>query len=312
MSIFSLGKPMQIGSEEVIVVRDVLGAIPTAETYSMVEPKGDDGRPAIYVSESDLARLREDYPGMKVYGLWQILFHNDAVEFGSPVIAFPFADPPEASGLYLLLEKDINTAEGISSSGEYVGGFVVGNYHIDVANASFIQVDLEKLKLPPQPAYTRVELNQKKKAENKRRWMVVASTCALIAVGAAATNYGLQTIYKSRMADYTTKRGLIEELNGRVKALQAERLLERPNDTVMIKQLYDLFELYPNASTPPAKDDVKIGFAGSHILITPKKASVDPALVMKGVVSNLQPDLSYRLTLEAPTDENGVNGSDGQ
>lgn len=307
MANFSLGKPMQIGGEEVIVVRDVMGSMPTADPYSLVEPKGADGRPAIYVSESDLSRLRDDYPGMKVYGLWQLLFYNNAVEFGSNLVAFPFGDPPEANGLYLLLEGDIHSAGGIASSGEYAGGMILGNYDIEVSEAHFIRAELGQLKLPPQPAYTRIELSQKLKAENKRRWMVVASTCALIAVGAAATNYGLQTIYKSRMADYTTKRGLIEELNGRVKALQAERLLERPNDSVMLKQLFDLFELYPKATTPVTKDDVKIGFAGSHILITPKKAPVDPAAVMKGVASTLQPDLSYRLTIEAPPAESDTS-----
>jgi hypothetical protein len=311
MASFSLGKPMQIGGEEVIVVRDILGAMQTdkaSETYSMVEPKGADGRPAIYVSENDLARLREDYPGMKVYGLWQLMFHNNAVLFGSPVVAFPLSDPPESQGLYLLLEGDLDSAESIVSSGEYAGGYIIGNYDIDVEKANFIQVVLDELKLPLQPAYTRLELSQKLKAENKRRWLVVGSMCALIAVGAAATNYGLQTIYKSRMADYTTKRSLIDELDGRVRALSAERLITRPDDSVMLGQLFKLFELYPNAVTPAANEEIKIGFAGAHILITPKKAPVDPAMAMKGVASTLQPDLSYRLTIQPPGDEEKLIG----
>lgn len=311
MASFSLGKPMQIGGEEVIVVRDILGAMQTdkaSETYSMVEPKGADGRPAIYVSENDLARLREDYPGMKVYGLWQLMFHNNAVLFGSPVVAFPLSDPPESQGLYLLLEGDLDSAESIVSSGEYAGGYIIGNYDIDVEKANFIQVVLDELKLPLQPAYTRLELSQKLKAENKRRWLVVGSMCALIAVGAAATNYGLQTIYKSRMADYTTKRSLIDELDGRVRALSAERLITRPDDSVMLGQLFKLFELYPNAVTPAANEEIKIGFAGAHILITPKKAPVDPAMAMKGVASTLQPDLSYRLTIQPPGDEENLIG----
>jgi len=306
MAKFSLGKPMLIGGEEVVVVRDVLGAMQTdkaSETYSMVEPKGADGRPAIYVSENDLARLREDYPGMKVYGLWQLMFHNNAVRFGAPVVAFPLSDPPESQGLYLLMEGDIDSAEGISSSGEYVNGYVIGNYDIEVGKASFIKVDLDELRLPPQPAYTRLELSQKLKAENKRRWLVVGSMCALIAVGATATNYGLQTIYKSRMADYTTKRGLIDELDGRVRALAAERLISRPDDSVMLEKLFRLFELYPTAMTPSLSDEIKIGFVGEHVLITPNKAPVDPAKVIQGVTSVLQPDLSYRLTVEASSDD---------
>lgn len=311
MTNFSLEKPMQIGGEEVVVVRDVLGAMQTdkaSETFSMVEPKGADGRPAIYVSENDLARLREYYPGMKVYGLWQLMFHNNAVRFGSPLVAFPLSTPRESQGLYLLLEGDIDSPEGIVSSGEYAGGLIVDNYDLDVEKANFIDVDLDLLKLPTQPAYTRLELSQKLRAENKRRWLVVGSMCALIAVGATATNYGLQTIYKSRMADYSTKRSLIDELDGRVRALAAERLIKRPDDSVMLGQLFHLFELYPNAITPAVNDDVKIGFAGTHILITPKKAKVDPATVMKGIASTLQPDLSYRLTIESPPDNSAAMG----
>ena len=65
-----------------------------------------------------------------------------------------------------------------------------------------------------------------------------AILCGLLAVGALAVNYGLQTIYKSRMADYSTKRSLIDELDGRVRTLSGERLIKRPDDSVMLSQLF--------------------------------------------------------------------------
>ena len=83
MANFSLGKPITIGGQEIVVVRDVLGSLQdekSSVTYSVVEPKGIDGRPAIYVSEDDLEKLRDDYPGIKVYGLWQLLFFNNVVQ----------------------------------------------------------------------------------------------------------------------------------------------------------------------------------------------------------------------------------------
>ncbi|HEC1425407.1 TPA: hypothetical protein R1W95_002213 [Pseudomonas aeruginosa] len=302
MARFSLGKPITIGGEEVVVVRDVLGSLQAdkaSETFAIVEPRGADGRPAIYVSENDLTRLRDDYPGMKVYGLWQILFYNDAVPLGAPLVTFPLSD---SGGLYLLMDAvaDLNSRENIVSSGEYLNGYIPDNYDVDIKTASVIQVDLQRLKLPPQPAYTRIEQSEKLKAENKRRWFVVASLCGLIIVGAAASNYGLQTIYKSRMADYTTKKSLIDELDGRVRSLAAERLITRPDDSMMLSQLFHFFELYPLANTPPAEDDMKIGFAGTHVLVTPAKAPVDPASVIAGADSKLQPDLSYLVTLTEP------------
>ncbi|MCF5460194.1 hypothetical protein, partial [Pseudomonas syringae] len=291
MEIFSLGKPITIGGEEVVVVRDVVGHVPIgkdADTYSMVEQKGADGRPPIYVSENDLARLRNDYPGIKVYGLWQIMFHNNAVRFGSQVITFPL---DEANGLYLLMEgiSDYHSPSNISKTGEYLNGVIFDNFEAELSKAYVINVDIRSLKLPQQPAYTLIELSDKKKAENKRRWIVVGSLCSLIIVVGLAVNYGLQTIYKSRMADYTTKRSLINELDGRVKTLLSERLVERPNDSIMLSQLFRLFEQFPRVKTPAVTDEVKVGFVGAHIFVTQAKASVDPSSVISGLKTELLP-----------------------
>lgn len=43
MAKFSLGKPITIGGQEIVVVRDVLGSLQTdkgTDTYSIVEPRG--------------------------------------------------------------------------------------------------------------------------------------------------------------------------------------------------------------------------------------------------------------------------------
>lgn len=313
MAKFSLGKPITIGGEEVVVVRDVLGSLQAdkaTETFAIVEPRSSDGRPAIYVSENDLSRLRDDYPGVKVYGLWQILFHNNAVRLGAPLVTFQLTD---SGGLYLLIDAttDMDSPESILSSGEYLNGYIPDNFDVDINTANVINVDLHDLKLPPQPAYTRLEQSGKLKAENKRRWFVVGSLCGLIIVGAAAANYGLQTIYKSRMAEYNTKRTLIDELDGRVKSLASERLITRPNDSAMLSQLFTFFELYPMASTPPLVDDMKIGFTGSHVLVTPENAPVDPATVVPGVVTELQPDLSYKATFSEVETEDGLSSLEG-
>lgn len=313
MSTFSLGKPTTIGGEEVIIVRDVLGLGSSqlvSESLAMVEPKAPDGRPAIYVSESDLARLREDYPGIKVYGLWQVLFYNKAVKLGSPLITFQLKD---RRGLYLLVDSglDLHDPASITKSGEYLDGYIPDNYDVDMSNASVIDADFASLRLPKQPAYTRIELSDKLKAENKRRWYVVGSLCGLIVVGAAATNYGLQTIYKSRMTDYSTKKTLITELDNRVRSLSVERLVTRPDDSVMLTQLYRAFEYYPAAMTPPPTEDLKVGFTGTHILITPPKVTVDPSVVIAGAEAVLQPDLSYKVVLTEPEGSDSSTTQEG-
>ncbi|NVL48614.1 hypothetical protein F2S72_01215 [Pseudomonas syringae pv. actinidiae] len=312
MANISLGKPITIGGQEIVVVRDVLGSLQTDkgnDTYSVVEPRTVDGRPPIYVSEDDLELLRDDYPGIKVYGLWQLMFFNNLVRLGEPLVLFPLE---EKKGLFLLMKEAAPSSSpaDIASSGEYVNGYVPGQFEIDMSKSHVIDVDLKDLRLPPQPAYTRSELAQKLRAENKRRWYVVGSLCGLFVIGAAAANYGLQTIYKSQMADYSTKRSLIDELNGRVRALSAERLIKRPDDAAMLSQLFRVFDLYPRAITPTVKDDLKIGFTAQHILITPNKAPLDPATVIAGLQTELQPDLSYRITVGLPeqSDQSLLNG----
>lgn len=313
MANFSLGKPITVGGQEIVVVRDVVGSLQAdkgKDTYSVVEPRGVDGRPAIYVSEDDLDKLRDDYPGIKVYGLWQLLFFNNAVRLGEPLVLFPLEDK---RGLYLLMRDaapSVSPAD-IASSGEYAGGFIPDQFELDIRKSNVLSVDLKDLRLPPQPAYTRSELAQKLRAENKRRWYVVCALCGLFVIGAAAANYGLQTIYKSRMADYSTKKSLIDELDGRVRSLSAERLTERPDDSVMLSQLFKVFELYPKAMTPMLKDEERIGFTAKHILITPKKAPVDPAVVISGLETELQPDLSYRVVVGSPEESDQALEGEG-
>ncbi|MBJ2215862.1 MULTISPECIES: hypothetical protein [Pseudomonas] len=300
MHFLSLGRPVFIDGEEVVVVRDLVGT-PQAggkdtEVYSQVEGKGSDGRPPIYVAESDLGRLRESYPSINVYGLWQILFHNRAVEFGGRLITYKLN---ETGGMYLIMESggDLNDPSRIAHSGEYFDNYSVDFIENDLTAAINIEVDITTLRLPHQPAYTRLELTEKKKSETNRRWWVVAALCSLIVVAAGAANYYLSTIYQSRMADYSTKRTLIDELNSRVRTLSQERLIKRPDDAATLSQIYKLFELYPKTWTPQIESDQKIGFKGEHLLITPKKADLDPSKYIRGVQTELQPDLSYKVTI---------------
>lgn len=300
MQKFSLGKPVYIDGQEVVVVRDVVGTPGASgkdsEVFSIVEHKGSDGRPPIYVAENELARLREHYPGINVYGLWQILFYNRAVKLGAQVITFPLND---TGGMYLIMENggDLHDPSRIAQSGEYIDNFIVDFIDFDLDKASRIDVDLTTLRLPPQPAYTRLELSDKIRAENNRRWMVVGGLCAMFMVAALATNYGLSTIHKSRMADYATKRGLIDELTARIESLSSERLVQRPDDSGTLAQLFRIFEISPDAWTLTG-GEVVVGFKSVHKLITGPNAKVDPALLVKGVTSQLQPDLSYQIDID--------------
>jgi hypothetical protein len=86
-----LGVPIQIGGEEVIICRDSIGSQALSssresEVYTIIEGPREDGRPAIYIDEDELKSMRESYPGINVYGLWQLLFANNLVPLGNEVI----------------------------------------------------------------------------------------------------------------------------------------------------------------------------------------------------------------------------------
>lgn len=298
MTAFSLGKPTIIDGQEVIVVRDVVGNPHSrdSDVFAVVEPKGSDQRPAIYVSENDLTRMRESYPGIQVYGIWQILFYNREVKYGEPVIKFPLSN---SGGMYLVMEAgaDYHDPSKIVQSGEYFDNYIVDFIDYDLSKATTIDVDLSTLRLPPQPAFTRVELGDKIKADNNRRWIFVTGICSLILIAAFAVNYWLSTIHSSKLADYATKRSLIDELEVRMAVLSRERLAQRPDDSGAINQLFRVFEFVPDARTPEGSD-VVTGFSAGHELVTGPDSRIDPASVVRGVTSELLPDLSYRLRIE--------------
>jgi hypothetical protein len=307
MNSVSLGKPTIIDGHEVILIKDMVGIPNTGrdgEVYSIIEERGVDGRPAIYAAEEDIIRLREHYPGVKVYGLWQLLFHNNKVVLGEEVIIFP---TDEVSGFYLIMDggADLHDPANIAKSGEYVNNYVVDHITYDLANAAKIVADIAALKLPKNEAYTRVELSNKLKTENSKRWMVVGGLCALIGVAALSTNYGLSTVYKSKIAEYNTQQALVDELSKRQGALQAERLLVRPDDRRVLERIYALIETYPKITTPQS-DAYLIGFTGDHVLITEPDASVHPASVVAGIEAELLPNLAYQITIQTEYEDSNV------
>lgn len=300
MNSVSLGKPAIINGQEVILIKDMVGIPNTGrdgEVYSIIEERGADGRPAIYAAEEDILRLREHYPGVKVFGLWQLLFYNQKVKLGEEVIIFPVE---EADGFYLIMEagKDLDNPANIAKSGEYINNYVVDYISYDLTKASRIEAEISELRLPPKEAYTRVELSNILKSENNKRWMAVGALCSLVLIASFAANYGLSTVYKSKMADYNTQQVLVDELNNRNETLRAERLLENPNDRSVLERIFKILEVYPNSETPTGDRHV-IGFTGEHIIITSSNAPVDPKTFVDGVETIIQPDLSYQVVIDS-------------
>jgi hypothetical protein len=302
-----LGVPIEIGGEEVIICRDSIGsqALTTSresEVYTLIEGPREDGRPAIYIDEEELKSMRDSYPGIKVYGLWQLLFANNAVPLGTDVIVF---DLGQDRGLFLRLdpEGDLHDPRSIRLSSEYADNFISELPDYDLADASRISVDNIELVLPAKPAYTRQELFEKQRHDQTKRWYIVASICGLIVFATAIYNYAMFTLYNANMATYRAKQVQRDELETKFSELQREHLDKWPDNSVVLSKISALLSYDSGLSTAP-EGETKVGFTTFHRFLTSKNLSFDPAKKVSGIESELTPHLSYVLRI-AQSDESG-------
>jgi hypothetical protein len=256
MTEIALGVPIEIDGKEVIIFRDVIGTESLrsgndSEVLTIVEPEGADGRPPIFIDEGWLIRLRDSYPGIPVYGLWQTLFANGKVPLGNEVIVYPLG---ETNGLYIRMnvDEDMESPKSILTSSEYIDNFFPDLMEYNFENATRITVDLEDLKLPATPAYTRAEIFERNKQLEQRRWVYVGGFCLVIAIATAVVNYGLYTVHTMKMTSYANKQLELSTLQERLAELQAKRLLSYPNYSIPINRLTELASYDPRLQTPKA------------------------------------------------------------
>ncbi|WGK63358.1 hypothetical protein QAO71_17605 (plasmid) [Halopseudomonas sp. SMJS2] len=311
MRYIPLGAPVHIAGKEVIVLRDAIGsevltASRDSEVYTTIEQPSLDGRPAIYIDEHELNQARTDYPNLEVYGLWQILFYNDKVKLGSQIVLYPMGND---RGAYIRLNpaEDLDSPRSILSSAEYVENYIPEAMDYDLNDARRIDIEIDELKLPSQPAFTRMELNQKQKQIEKRRWFLVGIICVGVALGATVLNYSLNAVYKMQMASYTATKTTRTALEDRVVALESERLRAYPDNRQTALTLLRLIERDPGMQTPSAAA-ISSGFSSVHAWVSSPNLPYDPATIAPNVTSTLGIDFRYVIEV-TPSDasEGGVN-----
>ena len=143
MSDLQLGIPIEIEGKEVIIVRDFVGtrAISVGgedEVFTIIEPRGEDGRPAIYINERELEHFRENFPGADVYGLWQLLFANDQVPLGRQLTVFR-TGPMTGQYVQMEAESDYYNPGNILQSSEFLANFLT-DIEYDLDDAAHVEV----------------------------------------------------------------------------------------------------------------------------------------------------------------------------
>ena len=77
-----LKRPITIQGQEVLLVPDLVGPVPVSEQHQYVELEtATNTCPSINVREADIEDMREEYPQLPVYGLWQMLVNSQCVPF---------------------------------------------------------------------------------------------------------------------------------------------------------------------------------------------------------------------------------------
>lgn len=312
-----LGVPVEIGGKDVIIFRDVIGTDSLRNTrdnevLTIVEQETADGRPPIFIDEGELLRLRDSYPGIQVYGLWQLLFANNKVPLGNEVIVYPLG--PD-SGLYIRLnpEADLNNPRAIITSSEYSDNFVPELMEFNLDNATKISVEMSELRLPGAPAYTRAEIYDRNRQVLQRRWIVVGALCFAVIVATGIFNYGLYTVYTMDMTAYANKKNELQVLNDRLLELQSRRLNALPKDEETLNRIVDLQQIEPGLATPEPGDygvspEARFSFANTEqLLVTTPGYELDLKTTYDWLVSEKTPTDQYVIRFSASLSGGGQN-----
>lgn len=295
-----IGIPIVIDGSEVVVVRDSIGvrlAQDNTGVVNQVVPAGSDGRPAIFIDEADISAMRNSYPGIKVYGLWQILFENGRVKLGSEVI---IGQTRRTGGNYIRMrpESDFAEAGNILESGEYIGERIASLKNYDLRDAIKVDLGVLGLKLPSKPAYSRRELYEQFEGQKRRRWFNVAGICALIVLAAGAYNFQRYSAFNQEASSFKTKKAELDKLTLAFNELKSTRIEHQPNDSVPLDIIKSLSILDPGLRTATATEKAASSFAKGHSLVTSPAFPVDPAKVIAGITTQRNQLLQYEIKLD--------------
>ena len=266
------GTPIFIGGKQVILAEDSMGSPDLYESPVLLAEGGGD-HPPIWVDETRIGSLRDKFPGVPIYGLWQTIYHNKLLQKEGLEIILT----GETSGFYLLHDEVTESSDTLQiwndqyvESGEYLSDRIathpalIPSEHGHVIHLVFGEMDL-----PPHQARLMAELLAEKRDKVKKLWATraVAGVVATAIVGAAM---GVNVL-----RDAST-RGTLAQLNQQVATLQlalsdaqAGRLAEWPDPFAKLAPFVILAEVDVNFGLGVNKQTVKLAGNGDPLLLSP-------------------------------------------
>ena len=205
-----LDRPAQIGSHQVILVDDlVLTQLAGSLAERLMPVASDDPELPLYVEQESVDALSELYPGLPLYGLWQVLIASGLVP-RKPGLYQVATDTEPHGGRYLLRET------GSACSGRIAGETLLDAFALADTTPDPIWIDPAPgiLRLPSQPIQT-LRYRRAQKARARLRSLTMAG---IMVLGSAFAGTAADHILGHRHAQ---------------KVQQAERLREQ---TVQLQQ----------------------------------------------------------------------------
>ena len=283
-----INRPVTIGDRDVVLIPDLVGPVPVSEQHQYVELEpASNTCPSISVREADIEDIRDQFPELPVYGLWQVLVNSHVISFRQPLHVVKIN---EFDGYYL--HCDLGRAE---FSGVYEAGFFAADSNFDLEEANELAPALDELKLPPNEAKLAAELQAERRLKTQRSWKNLGIAGVWTVMLAIGIDFGLETFYNREQQKIQTKAAMLETLRSGLDQLRTSRLTEVPNNTDAIKKLAELWATFPDIRT-----DGRASFAESSFRFRIDDKGFDPADRFPGIKTRYEPQGYWSITLTNP------------
>ena len=245
-----ISEPRIINGQIVVVLPDLVGPVPVSEQHEYVEiEKGSNVCASISIRESDLEVARTLYPGLPVYGLWQLFVANDA--FASENEQLYTSARDEENGYYLYRESG-----RILHSGNYEAGFFAEDASLNLNIAHRLSLDFDGFELPKKQALLAREILKNKKETIQKNLLVNSALFVSVIFFGFLVDFYLQYSYEKSNIELSHKFTELRFLEGEYNKLHLDRIENPPEHKKDIEKIAELLQVFPDAETSQSKRKV--------------------------------------------------------
>ena len=233
--------PLTIGGQTCILVRDVLGNVPTDKYTSQ-----EQGDLRVWYEESALRETRENNPSTLVYGFWQTLVASGLIDT-SQKLQIIYTNDTSDFGYYLYSNADqLHTGTIFDGELQTLPGSAIAD-GLTIADGVEINAEIQSLLLPEYPLRTHRERLQaaaeKKKSSQQKAFLGLAF---LAGIGLLADT-GLNYHHETHMKQYAAAQSRLHAAEQNLKLLSRQKLTFQPNQKDSLSNLYQISTLIPES-----------------------------------------------------------------